>query len=127
MENQIFKVINYIKYVSKKKPCTLKSLTTYKITMLQIMITILLKLNWTNLTAVLMSYKIINPIQEVMNFATEDEVIIYSEKMNLTIHIKPLHALRLIHLKLLPQLWIEALLKTHKNLVLMLQRRNFKV
>ena len=25
------------------------------------------------------SYKIINPLQEVMNFATKDEVIIYSE------------------------------------------------
>ena len=25
------------------------------------------------------SYEIINPIQEVMNFATEDEVIMYSE------------------------------------------------
>ena len=28
------------------------------------------------------SYKIINPIQEVLNFVTEDEVIIYSENQN---------------------------------------------
>ena len=48
MENQILKAINHIKYISKKKPVLLKSLITYKIIMLQIMITILLKINQTN-------------------------------------------------------------------------------
>ena len=45
IENQILKAINHIKYISKKKPCTLKTLITYEIITLQIMITILLKIN----------------------------------------------------------------------------------
>ena len=44
-------------------------------------------------------------IKEVMNFVTEDEVFIQSTlKMNLMIHIEPLHPLRLLDLKLLPKL-----------------------
>ena len=45
MENQILKTINHIKYISKKKLALLKSLITYKIIMLQMMITILLNIN----------------------------------------------------------------------------------
>ena len=45
IENQILKAINHIKYISKKNLALLKSLITYEIIMLQILITILLKLN----------------------------------------------------------------------------------
>ena len=53
-ENQTLKPINQIKFIGKKKPCTLKIFNYLQ-----------------------HNYEIINPIQEVMNFVTEDEVIIY--------------------------------------------------
>ena len=45
MEIQMLKAINQIKYISKKNLVLLKSLTTYKIIMLEIMTTVLLKIN----------------------------------------------------------------------------------
>ena len=82
IENQILEAINHIKYISKKKPCTLKiynylqnnyaSNFDYH--------SVEAKLNELKANGIIDdSYKIINPIQEVMNFVTEDEVIIYSE------------------------------------------------
>ena len=65
IEKQILKAINHIRYISKKKPDN-HSVED--------------KLNEWKLNEIIDdSYKIINPIQEVMNFVTEDEVIIYSE------------------------------------------------
>ena len=81
-ENQILKAINHIKYISKKKPCTLKIFnylqnnyaSNYDYHSVEA------KLNELKANGIIDdSYKIINPIQEVMNFVTEDEVIIYSE------------------------------------------------
>ena len=74
--------INHIKYISKKKPCTLKiynylqnnyaSNFDYH--------SVEAKLNELKANGIINdSYKIINPIQEVMNFVTEDEVTICSE------------------------------------------------
>ena len=82
IENQILKAINHIKYICKKKPCTLKiynylqnnyaSNFDYH--------SVEAKLNELKANGIIDdSYKIINPIQEVMNFVTEDEVTICSE------------------------------------------------
>ena len=82
IENQILKTINHIKYISKKKPLTLKIFnylqndyaSNYDYHSVEA------KLNELKSNGIIDdSYKIINPIQEVMNFVTEDEVIIYSE------------------------------------------------
>ena len=82
IENQILKAINHIKYISKKKPCTLEIFnylqnnyaSNYDYHSVEA------KLNELKSNGIIDdSYKIINPIQEVMNFVTEDEVIIYSE------------------------------------------------
>ena len=83
IENQILKAINHIKYISKKKPCTLKIFnylqnnyaSNYDYHSVEA------KLNELKSNGIIIgdSYKIRNPIQEVMNFVTEDEVIIYSE------------------------------------------------
>ena len=76
------KTINHIKYISKKKPCTLKIFnylqnnytSNYDYHSLEA------KLNELKSNGIIDdSYKIMNPVQEVMNFVTEDEVIIYSE------------------------------------------------
>ena len=76
------KIINHIKYISKKKPCTLKIFnylqnnytSNYDYHSLEA------KLNELKSNGIIDdSYKIMNPMQEVMNFVTEDEVIIYSE------------------------------------------------
>ena len=82
IENQILKAINHIKYISKKKPCTLKIFnylqnnyaSNYDYHSVEDKL-IELKSNGI----IDDSYKIINPVQEVMNFVTEDEVIIYLE------------------------------------------------
>ena len=82
IENQILKAINHIKYISKKKPCTLKiynhlqnnyaSNFDYH--------SVEAKLNKLKANGIIDdSYKIINPTQEVMNFVTEDEVTVCSE------------------------------------------------
>ena len=82
IENQILKAINHVKYISNKKPCTLKiynylqnnyaSNFDYH--------SVEAKLNELKANGIIdNSYKIINPIQEVMNFVTEDEVTICSE------------------------------------------------
>ena len=82
IENQILKAINHIKYISKKKPCTLKIFnylqnnyaSNYDYHSVEA------KLNELKSNGIIDdSYKIINPIQEVMNFVTEDEVTICSE------------------------------------------------
>ena len=82
MENQILKAINHIKYISKKEPCTLKIFnylqndyaSNYDYHSVED------KSNELKSNGIIDdSYKIINPIQEVMNFVTEDEVTIYSE------------------------------------------------
>ena len=82
IENQIFKAINHIKYISKKKPFTLKIFnylqnnyaSNYDYHSVEA------KLNELKSNGIIDdSYKIINPIQDVMNSVTEDEVIIYSE------------------------------------------------
>ena len=82
IENQILKAINQIKFIGKKKPCTLKIFnylqnnyaSNYDYH------SIVGKLNELKSNGIIDDrYKIINPIQEVMNFVTEDEVIIYSE------------------------------------------------
>ena len=72
------KAINHIKYISKKKPCTLKIFNylqnNYSYHSVEA------KLNKLNSNGIIGdSYKSINPIQEVINFVTEDEVIMYSE------------------------------------------------
>ena len=82
IENQILKAINHIKYISKKKHCTLKiynylqnnyaSNFDYH--------SVEAKLNELKANGIIdESYKIINPIQEVMNFVTQDEVTTCSE------------------------------------------------
>ena len=83
IENQILKTINHIKYISKKKPLTLKIFnylqndyaSNYDYHSVEA------KLNELKSNGIIIgdSYKIRNPIQEVMNFVTEDEEIIYSE------------------------------------------------
>ena len=83
IENQILKTINHIKYISKKKPCTLKIFnysqnkqlcSNYDYHSVED------KLNELKSNGLIDDiHKIINPIQEVMNFVTKDEVIIYSE------------------------------------------------
>ena len=82
IENQILKAINQIKFIGKKKPCTLKIFnylqnnyaSNYDYH------SIVGKLNELKSNGIIDDrYKIINPIQEVMNFVTKDEVIIYSE------------------------------------------------
>ena len=80
IENRILKVINLINYISKKKPCTLKIFnylqnnhaSNYDYH------SVGAKLNKLKSNGVINdSYKIINRTQEVMNFVTEAEVIIY--------------------------------------------------
>ena len=82
IENQILKAINQIKFIGKKRPCTLKIFnylqnnyaSNYDYD------SIVGKLNELKSNGIIDDrYKIINPIQEVMNFVTKDEVIIYSE------------------------------------------------
>ena len=82
IENQILKAINHIKYISKKKPCTLKIFNylqnNYALNFDYHPIEA--KLNELKSNGIIDdSFKITNPIQEVINFVTEDEVIIYSE------------------------------------------------
>ena len=82
IENQIFKSINHIKYISKKKPCTLKIFNYLRNNYASNFDyhSVEGKLNELKSNGIIdESYKIINPIQEVMNFVTENEVIIYSE------------------------------------------------
>ena len=76
------KAISHIKCISKKKPCALKIFnylqnnytSNYDYHSLEA------KLNELKSNGIIDdSYKIMNPIQEVMNFVTEDEVIIYSK------------------------------------------------
>ena len=82
IENQMLKAINHIKYISKKKPCTLK---IYKYLQNNYASNFdchsaEVKLNELKANGIIDdSYEIINPIQEVMNFVTEDEVTICSE------------------------------------------------
>ena len=82
IENQILKAINHIKDISKKKPCTLKiynylqnnyaSNFDYH--------SVEAKLNELKANEIIDdSYKIISPIQKVMNFVTKDGVTICSE------------------------------------------------
>ena len=82
MENQILKAINHIKYVSKKKPCTLKIFnylqnnyaSNYDYHSVED------KLNELQSNGIIDdSYKIINPILEEISFTIKDEVIINSE------------------------------------------------
>ena len=82
MENQILIAINHIKYVSKKKPCTLKIFNYLQnnYALNQDYHSVEVKLNELKSNRIIGdSCKIKNPIQEVMNFTTEDEVIIYWE------------------------------------------------
>ena len=76
------KAINLIKYINKKKPCTLKiynylqnnyaSNFDYH--------SVEAKLNELKANGIIdESYKIINPIQDVMNFVTQDEVATCSQ------------------------------------------------
>ena len=82
IENQILKAINHIKYISKKKPCTLKIFhylqnnyaSNYDYHSVEDKL-----IEFKSNGIIDDSYKIINPVQEVMNFVTEDEVIIYLE------------------------------------------------
>ena len=82
LENQILKSINHIKYISKKKPCTLKIFSylqnnyasNYDYHSMED------KLNELKSNGIINdTYKIMNPMQEVMNFVTKDKVIIFSE------------------------------------------------
>ena len=83
IENQILKTINQIKYISKKKPCTLKIfnyLQNKQLSSYYDYHSVEDKLNELKSNGIIDDiHKIINPIQEVMNFVTKDEVIIYSE------------------------------------------------
>ena len=82
IENQILKAITHIKYISRKKPCTLKifNYLQNKYASNYDYHSVEAKLNELKSNGVIDdNYKIINPTQEVMNFVTEDEVIIYSE------------------------------------------------
>ena len=74
--------MNHVKYISKKKHCILKIfnclqnnyVSNYDYHSVED------RLNELKSNGLIGdSYKIINPIQEVINFVTEDEVIIYSE------------------------------------------------
>ena len=82
IENQILKAINNIKYCSKKIPCTLKIFNYLKNNYASNYVYHSFgdTLNELKSNRIIDdSYKIINPIQEIINFVTEDEVIIYSE------------------------------------------------
>ena len=74
MENQILKTINHIKYISKKK------LALFNYASNDDYHSVEYKLNELKPNGIIDdSYKIVNPMQEVMNFVTEDKVIIYSD------------------------------------------------
>ena len=82
IENQILKAMNHIKYISKKKPCTLKTFnylqnnyaSNYDYHSVEV------KLNELKSNGIIDdSCKIINPIKEVMNFVTENEETICSK------------------------------------------------
>ena len=84
IENQILKAINHIKYISKKNPCTLEIFnylqnnyaSNYDFHSVEV------KLNELKPNGIIDDrYKIIKPIQKIMNFVTEDEVTIYSENI----------------------------------------------
>ena len=132
IENQILKAINYIKYISKKKPCTLKVFnylqnnyaSNYDYHSVEA------KLNELKSKGIIdYSYKIINPIQEVMNFVTEDEVIIYSENSEDESNDPHRTATptKIIGPEITTQVVNKALLKNQKNLTLMSPRGNFKI
>ena len=86
IDNQILRVINHIKYVSKKKPCTLKifnyqqnyEASHYDYESLENEITEL-----RNNGIIDETFKIINPIEEVLNFP-EDDVDIISENSDIS-------------------------------------------
>ena len=82
MENQILKAINHIKYVSKKKPCTLKKFNYLQNNYASNYDYHSVEDNLNKLKSSKIiddSYKIKKPNPEVMNCATENEAIIYSE------------------------------------------------
>ena len=82
IENQILKAINNIKYSSKKIPCTLKIFNYLRNNYASNYDDHSFgdKLNELKSNGIIDdSYKIINPIKELINFVTEDEVIVYSE------------------------------------------------
>ena len=82
IENQFLKAMNHIKHISKKKPCTLKIYNYLQNNQASNFDyhSVEAKLNELKANGIIDdSYKIINPIQEVMNFVTEDEVTICSE------------------------------------------------
>ena len=104
IENQIFKAINHIKYISKKKPCTLKIYNYLQNNYASSFgyHSVEAKLNELKANGIIDdSYKIINPIQELNNFVQR---ILRILKMNLMIQTELLHPLRLLDLKLLPKL-----------------------
>ena len=132
IENQILKAINHIKYISKKKPCTLEIFnylqnnyaSNYDYHSVEA------KLNELKSNGIIDdSYKIINPIQEVMNFVTEDEVIIYSENSEDESNDPHRTATptKIIGPEITTQVVNKALLKNQKNLTLMSPRGNFKI
>ena len=132
IENQILKTINHIKYISKKKPLTLKIFnylqndyaSNYDYHSVEA------KLNELKSNGIIDdSYKIINPIQEVMNFVTEDEVIIYSENSEDESNDPHRTATptKIIGPEITTQVVNKALLKNQKNLTLMSPRGNFKI
>ena len=76
------KAINHIKYISKKTLCTLKIFNYLQNNYASNFDyhSVEAKLNELKSNGIIDdSYKIINPIQKVMNFVAEDEVIVYSE------------------------------------------------
>ena len=75
MDNQVLRAINHIKYISKKKPCTLKILnylqnngaSNYDYESLENETAGLRKNGIVDKT-----FKITNPIEEVLNFREDD-------------------------------------------------------
>ena len=126
------KAINHIKYISKKKPCTLKIFNYLQNNYAS-------KYDYHSAEAKLNelksngisddSYKIINPIPEVMNCVTEDEVIIYSENsedQSNDPHRTATPA-KIIGPEITTQVVIMSTPKNQNNLTLMLPRCNFKI
>ena len=86
MDNQVLRAMNHVKYVCKKRPCTIKMFnylqnngaSNYDYESLENEIT-----EWRNNGIINKTFKTTNPIEEVLNF-TEDGVDIISKNSDIS-------------------------------------------